>query len=49
MGSLPTNSFDAAIYLCLFVAVVMGFFQPDARRIGLCNGISSGYAIGHKR
>ncbi len=27
MGSWPINTFDAAVYICLFVAVVMGFMS----------------------
>lgn len=33
MGSLPTNPFDAAVYLCLFVAVVVGFMSGLLRSL----------------
>jgi membrane protein required for colicin V production len=38
MGSLPTNPFDAAVYLCLFVAVVMGFMSGLLRSLATIIG-----------
>ena len=35
MGSLPTNQFDIAIYVCLFLAVVFGFIS------GLLRGLAT--------
>jgi membrane protein required for colicin V production len=38
MGSWPTNPFDAAVYLCLFVAVVMGFLSGLLRSLATIIG-----------
>lgn len=38
MGSLPTNPFDIAIYLCLFAAVVMGFISGLLRSLATIFG-----------
>ena len=38
MGSWPINPFDAAIYLCLFVAVVMGFMTGLLRSLATIFG-----------
>jgi uncharacterized membrane protein required for colicin V production len=35
---LPINTFDAAIYICLFVAVVMGFMPGLLRSLATTFG-----------
>jgi membrane protein required for colicin V production len=38
MPSLPINTFDAAVYLCLFLAVVMGFMSGLLRSLATIFG-----------
>jgi membrane protein required for colicin V production len=38
MGSLPINPFDAAVYICLFLAVVMGFMSGLLRSLATIFG-----------
>src|SRR6185312_5396847 len=49
MGSLNTmlgmNAFDAAVYLCLFVAVVMGFIAGLLRSLATIFGYVAGMGI----
>ncbi len=45
MGSLPTNPFDAAIYICLFVAVVMGFMSGLLRSLATIIGYAAAMAL----
>jgi membrane protein required for colicin V production len=47
MFSLPINPFDAAVYICLFVAVVMGFMSGLLRSLAaiLGYGAAMGLAV----
>ncbi len=38
MGSFPINPFDAAVYVCLFIAVVMGFMTGMLRSLATILG-----------
>ena len=45
MGSLPTNPFDAAVYICLFVAVVMGFMTGLLRSLATILGYTAAMGL----
>lgn len=45
MGSLPINPFDAAIYLVLFIAVVMGFMTGMLRSLATIFGYLAAMAV----
>jgi membrane protein required for colicin V production len=45
MGSLPTNPFDIAVYLCLFVAVVMGFMSGLLRSLATILGYAAAMGL----
>ena len=45
MGSLPINPFDAAIYFCLVVAVLMGFSSGLLRSLATIFGYVAAMAI----
>jgi membrane protein required for colicin V production len=45
MASLPMNPFDAAIYFCLFVAVVMGFISGLLRSLATIFGYLAAMAL----
>ena len=46
MGSWPINPFDAAIYICLFVAVVMGFMTGLLRSLATIFGYVAAMGLG---
>ena len=45
MSSLPFNTFDAAVYLCLFLAVVMGFMSGLLRSLATIFGYVAAMAL----
>ena len=45
MPSLPINTFDAAVYLCLFLAVVMGFLSGLLRSLATIFGYVAAMAL----
>jgi membrane protein required for colicin V production len=45
MPSLPINTFDAAVYLCLFLAVVMGFMSGLLRSLATIFGYVAAMAL----
>jgi len=45
MASLPTNPFDAAVYICLFVAVVMGFMTGLLRSLATILGYTAAMGL----
>ena len=45
MGSWPTNPFDAAVYICLFVAVVMGFLSGLLRSLATILGYAAAMGL----
>jgi membrane protein required for colicin V production len=45
LSSLPINTFDAAVYLCLFLAVVMGFMSGLLRSLATIFGYVAAMAL----